>query len=244
MTVTIRAILDFPAGSSIGIRAYKDSAPDTQSGSDIILAEDGTRDNLYEASGVSLDASTQYTVDIYTASDDANIDASGYFAASPLYVGVDGGTYFVGGDKSLTNQTSILSSLSSGGGTVIANVLTGGVISLKENDDHTIAAGNEIPLEQPDAGGALYALFTAAETTMTAGFRRTGGSVSEIVGTIDTDNITYADDVTTIPIEVAASATTGKTGTDWFYDIQRTLTGGEIVTDITGTAQVLPDNAT
>jgi len=243
MTVTIQAILDFPSGSSIGLRAYKDSAPDTQHGSDIILAQDDTRDNLYEASGVSLDALTQYTVDIYTASDDENIDAGGYFAASPLYVGVDGGTYFVGSDKSLTNQTSILSALSSGGGTVIANVLTGGVISLKENDDHTIAAGNEITLEQPDAGGVLYALLTAEGTTVAAGFRRTGGTASEIVGTIDADNITYSNDVTTIPIEVANTATTGKTGTDWFYDIQRTLSGGQVITDITGTGQVLPDNA-
>jgi len=101
MTVTLRAILDFPSGSSIGIRAYKDSAPDTQHGDDIILAQDGTRDNLYEASGVSLDTDTRYTVDIYTASDDANIDASGYLGADNLYVGEDDGTYRLGADQIL-----------------------------------------------------------------------------------------------------------------------------------------------
>jgi len=171
MTVTIQAILDFPSGSSIGLRAYKDSAPDTQHGSDIILAQDDTRDNLYEASGVSLDALTQYTVDIYTASDDENIDAGGYFGASPLYVGADEGTFFLG-----TNARVVTSS-----GTVTISAANygqdGETLRMKRGSKETLSFELTSPVSMSDV------LF---------GIRDNSRSLLKVEGTIvDPLNLTF-----------------------------------------------------
>jgi len=252
MTLTLRAILDFPSGSSIGIRAYKDSAPNTQHGSDIILAQDDTRNNLYEAPGVNLDASTQYTVDIYTAADDANIDAGGYFAASPLYVGADGGTYFVGGetsggDATLENQTDILSRLSGGSGETLASVLTGGRIQLKIGDDQTVTAGKPIQLQQPDAGGVLYAEFSQEGiTARICGFRRKGsvGRASDIVATIPDGEagISHTDGVTTFVIEAPAAVKAGQAPGEFEYDLKYVL-NGEAVAPLWGPADLIVERA-
>ncbi len=140
-------------------------------------------------------------------------------------------------------QTDILNAISSGGGTAIQNVLEGGVIALKQGDDHTVAADNVINLPQPDVGAALWYKLAQIDTTVTVGFRRNDGLPSEITGTVDQSAISTSNDVTTIPIEVPRSQTADVTHEHWKYDVQRTLADGSVVTDITGNATLLLDNA-
>jgi hypothetical protein len=149
-----------------------------------------------------------------------------------------------GGSATGAKQDKIIALLGSEA-LVQTNILSGGTIVLKQNDDHTIAADNEITIIQSDAGSALFDKMSVAGTTMQVGFRRKkGGAVNDIAGTLVIGDVSHAADVTTMLVEVPAANTLNKVIGEYNYDIQLTTVGGDISTELTGPAALTQDNAT
>jgi hypothetical protein len=146
----------------------------------------------------------------------------------------------------LTNQNTMLSQLSGSTIAVNQNPSPGGKIEIKSNDDYTVASGNSISLAVTDVGAVLHTQMTAAlVASISIGFRMVGpgGASGDITGTIAKANITEASDVTTIPIEITNTQTTGKTPGEYQWDIQLKLTSGKYVTVLSDDALVKADNA-
>ena len=149
-----------------------------------------------------------------------------------------------GGSATGAKQDKIIALLGSEA-LVQTNILSGGTIVLKQNDDHTIAADNEITITQSDVGSALFDKMSVAGTTMQVGFRRKkGGAVNDIAGTLVIGDVSHAADVTTMLVEVPAANTLNKVIGEYNYDIQLTTVGGDISTELTGPAALTQDNAT
>lgn len=120
-----------------------------------------------------------------------------------------------------SNTATILAAISNGG-TVVNNVLPGGIISLVKGDAHTKAAGNAIELVQDDADSSLFDRIKHADVTeLACGFRQPEGSPSEFIGTIDPDDVTHDAELgkTTILIEVDVDQTKDRVTEKWQYDI-------------------------
>lgn len=140
------------------------------------------------------------------------------------------------GAGSITNITNV----TGGPLTYAGPVREGGTLTLKQGDSYTTAAGNAIDLTVTDVGGTLFAKLDGEAGNMTFG-AGTEQKRDEIVGTIS--GVAYADDVTTITIEVTAVETAkGVPYKPYDYDIQR-ATGSGNVTDVTGCLEVTQDRA-
>jgi hypothetical protein len=119
-------------------------------------------------------------------------------------------------------------------------VTSGGNLELIKGKDYTVTSGNEIALAITDTGGALYADFISGTLAASKAFgaRRDNGDAT-IAGTIY--SVSYASNVTTFTIEVAAAQLTDSLteGDDWEYMIQRTTSGGKNVVGVSGQLTLL-----
>ena len=79
-----------------------------QTGADIILTQSGSRDSLYESGALSgLTLSTEYSGDLYLTDGSQTIDESEHFNSVEVYVGVDGGTYWLGSTLGVRTELSV-----------------------------------------------------------------------------------------------------------------------------------------
>ena len=88
MPVTIQAILQSPEGSELGVRLFDPADLDSQVGSDIILAQNGTRNVLY--SGSETVAVGEYSVDLFNTDGSETIEGDSIAAGN--YLNVTGAT--------------------------------------------------------------------------------------------------------------------------------------------------------
>jgi len=154
-----------------------------------------------------------------------------------------GATVSGSGDATTANQTLILQRIAATS-MLRSAVSVGGKLSIKAGDTYSVVDSTEIVLTITDVGAATYTeMSDAGVASISIGFRRNGGAVGEITGTIAKATLAQASDVTTAYIELPAAQTTGKGGENWNYDVQLLLSTGAKVTVLTGPAEFLEDNA-
>ena len=123
----------------------------------------------------------------------------------------------------------------------VGPVFPGGGIELIKGKDYTVESDNVLPIAVPDTAGAMYADLNSGTLAVSKSFgaRRDNGDAT-IAGTIS--SIVYADNVTTIDVEVAASQLPDSLteGDDWTYMIQRTTDAGKNVVVADGALTVRP----
>jgi len=127
---------------------------------------------------------------------------------------------------------------------VISPVHPGGKLVLKGGDDYADDIQTTINLPVEDASEAVYDRLTDASTSsikFAAGRNRVADL---IVGTVTKANVTKADGITTVPIQIARSQLGAtKIYNDYKYDIQVTTSGGKVTTPVGGELEVVLDNA-
>jgi hypothetical protein len=120
----------------------------------------------------------------------------------------------------------------------------GGKLVLKGGDDYADDIQTTINLPVEDASEAVYDRLTDASTSsikFAAGRNRVADL---IVGTVTKANVTKADGITTVPIQIARSQLGAtKIYNDYKYDIQVTTSGGKVTTPVGGELEVVLDNA-
>ena len=131
-----------------------------------------------------------------------------------------------GGTATLENQTLIVSMLNGTPIKTVSRVSSGGEIVTYLGDDDTGTDKLLIPVD--DTGEVLKTKLQAATSVVFGA--GTGSAANQIVGTIDANAISHADDITTIPIEITSAQKAGaKAGPEYTYHIKSVTDGKESV---------------
>lgn len=174
MAATLEATLDTAGyGTEIGARIYLLTAPESQVGADIVLAQ-GSVLHRYSASlPISTYAAGEYRADIYRSAS----GTLGAFLSSGYVRIVDGVICRVGGSD-FSRLNSQLESLASGVTAIqdlsaLASPLPSGYVEIADDlvvgDDYTSGVGRELIVQLVDAAGDALDITFGAKTLADAG---------------------------------------------------------------------------
>jgi hypothetical protein len=137
------------------------------------------------------------------------------------------------------NETWAAAQKINGAGLSVAGSVTpAGAITLIVGKDYVTAAENGLVRSVADVGGALAARLQSATLAASLQFGARRGNEVLITGTIS--SVTYADDVTSISIEIPRNLIPGTLpiADDYRYQIQRTTSLGKLVVELGGALRV------